>query len=199
MSNQLKARILGFIVLASLAIIFLPWIFDGTGVKERKQMDMETPTVPEMPEIVVNQPTRAQLDSPLSDPAPIKPELTPIEKDPVIEKASTSVKESAAAEKLEKTTPKLTLADEKPALDQEGIPVAWTLQLASFQDKANAENLRLLLIKKGYKAYSRERDGLSKVFVGPDIQRTQIEKLRAELKKEFKLDGLILRFTTKAN
>lgn len=193
MSSLLKARILGFLVLLSLAIIFLPWVFDGTGVNERKQMDMSIPPAPDMPEIVVNQPTRAQLDKPLSEPAPIKPETARLEEESKVETPQSESKKPTKAE------PKLSLADEKPALDQEGIPVAWTLQLASFQDKTNAENLRILLIKKGYKAYSRERDGLSKVFVGPDIQRTQIEKLRAELKKEFKLDGLILRFTTKAS
>lgn len=194
MSSLLKARTLGFLVLVSLAIIFLPWVFDGTGVNEREHMDMSIPSLPDMPEIVVNAPTREQLDKPLSEPASIKSETAQL-----VEKSTENAPQPTAKSSTAPTTPKLTLAEEKPALDQEGIPVAWTLQLASFQDKTNAEKLRVTLIKKGYKAYVRERDGLSKVFVGPDIQRTQIEKLRLELKKEFKLDGLILRFTTKAS
>lgn len=193
MSSPLKARVVGFLVLVSLAVIFLPWLLDGKGVSERQSADMSIPPAPEMPEIVVNPATREQLDTALSAPAPVKPETAKPAKE------DTAVAVTPEPDVSHKAEPKLTLRNEKPALDQEGVPVAWTLQLASFKDKTNAEKLRVKLIKKGYKAYARERDDLYKVFVGPDIQRTQIEKLRAELKKEFKLDGLILRFTANAS
>lgn len=196
MSSTLKARILGFLVLASLAIIFLPWIFDGTGVKEREAMDMSIPPAPEMPEVVVHAPNRDQLDKPLTAPAPIPETVNETKADAAKKVAKETTK--SASKPSQKPERALSL-EEKPKLDTEGVPVAWTLQLASFKDKTNAEKLRARLVKKGYKSYIRQRDGLSKVFVGPDIQRTQIEKLRSQLKKEFKLDGLILRFTTNAS
>ncbi len=204
MNSQLKTRILGFLVLASLAIIFMPLVFDGTGVREREGMDMSIPPSPDMPDIVVNSPTREQLDQGLSKPAPIDPvPLTEITTNTTTNNTSNTNVSKTIAEKATQSPAavkkQLSLAEEKPVLDQKGIPVAWTLQLASFKDKENAENLRSKLLKKGYKAYTRERDGLSKVFVGPDIQRSEVEKLRSQLKQEVKLDGLILRFTTQPN
>lgn len=191
MSNPRKARILGSLVLISLAIIFLPWIFDGAGVKERQKMDTSIPPAPFVEDIVVEQPTREGFEDPISEPA--EPQSQALEEAPVVATAPTQPQPSTTAA----VTPRdLSLVAEKPVLDKEGVPVAWTLQLASFKDQVNAANLRSKLLKKGYKAYIRERDGLHKVYVGPDIQRTEIEKLRSQLQQEFKLDGLILRFST---
>jgi DedD protein len=89
---------------------------------------------------------------------------------------------------------KSKLGTDKPALDQQGVPVGWTLQLASFKDRANAVSLQRKLLKQGYKAYIRDKGELSKVFVGPDLQKSIVETLKRELKRKFKLDGLILRF-----
>ena len=74
--------------------------------------------------------------------------------------------------------------------------VAWTLQLASFRDEANAKALRTELLDAGYKVYIRHISGLVKVFVGPELQRTRLESLQAALKEEYSLDGIVVRFTT---
>lgn len=192
MSNPIKARILGALVLVSLAIIFLPWVFDGTGVKERQQLDIGLPPAPEVSAIELVEPTREDL----RPPEPVIAEV--VEPEPSSEAAPKPAQTVVAKQPATPSKPerKLSLEVEKPVLDKEGVPVAWTLQLASFKDAANAANLRAQLLQKGYKAYIRQRDDLHKVFVGPDIQRSEIEKLRGELKQEFKLDGLILRFST---
>lgn len=89
-------------------------------------------------------------------------------------------------------------ADAKTALplDQEGVPVAWTLQLASFKDEANARALRKQLLKAGHKVYSRKNGNLVKVYVGPELKKQRLEDLKAGLKSQFGLDGLLVRFTT---
>ncbi|MGB1239022.1 MAG: SPOR domain-containing protein [Pseudomonadales bacterium] len=83
-----------------------------------------------------------------------------------------------------------------PQLDTEGVPVAWTLQLASFRDESNARALRKQLLKAGHKVYTRASGDIVKVYVGPELQKKRLEVLKAGLKNEFGLDGLLVRFTT---
>ena len=86
--------------------------------------------------------------------------------------------------------------EQVPALDQEGVPAAWTLQLASFKNAANARALRKQLLKAGHKVYSRKNGDLVKVYVGPELKKQRLEALKLGLKKDFGLDGLLVRFTT---
>ncbi|NRA22096.1 MAG: SPOR domain-containing protein [Oceanospirillaceae bacterium] len=95
-----------------------------------------------------------------------------------------------------KKTPQPSVKTHTGELDQQGIPVAWTLQLASFKDEANARALRKQLLKAGHKVYSRKNGALVKVYVGPDIKKQRLEVLKAGLKRDFGLDGLLVRFTT---
>ena len=81
-------------------------------------------------------------------------------------------------------------------LDQQGVPVAWTLQLASFKDSANARALRKQLLKAGHKVYSRKTGSLVKVYVGPEMNKQRLQALKKGLKDDFGLDGLLVRFTT---
>lgn len=87
-------------------------------------------------------------------------------------------------------------AEELAQLDQQGVPVAWTLQLASFKDAANARALRKQLLKAGHKVYSRQNGSLVKVYVGPELKKQRLQALKKGLKEQFGLDGLLVRFTT---
>ncbi|EPJ45941.1 MAG: hypothetical protein OFPI_35710 [Osedax symbiont Rs2] len=86
--------------------------------------------------------------------------------------------------------------DAATGLDQQGVPVAWTLQLASFKDSANARALRKQLLKAGHKVYSRKTGTLVKVYVGPEMNKQRLQALKKGLKEDFGLDGLLVRFTT---
>ena len=77
---------------------------------------------------------------------------------------------------------------------------AWVIQLASFSQKGNAERLAQQLRSKGYTAYvkqSKTTKGafLQRVFVGPDINYQHIQTVRNQLYTDFKLTGLILKYT----
>lgn len=178
MSPLRRQRLIGFLLLASVAAIFLPMVLDGEGYRQR-QLDTDIPPVPKAPDWVDLKPKN-------------KPHPPSIEvAEPRPQPAATAV-----AEPLAEPEPGLSVRREEPVLDTQGVTVAWTLQLASFKDRDNADKLKQRLLKAGYKAYIRQKQDLSKVFVGPDLQRVEMEKLRDRLKKEFKLDGLVLRFTT---
>lgn len=79
-----------------------------------------------------------------------------------------------------------------------GLPEAWVVQLASFQESANAETLRDKLRAAGYKSYVTYRpdqnDELARVFVGPELERKTSEALVGKLKEEFKLEGFVVRY-----
>ena len=78
------------------------------------------------------------------------------------------------------------------------LPVSWVLQFASFQEPKNAEALRDRLRKAGYKSYVAYRpdqtDTMARVLVGPELDRKEVERLAVALKKEFKLEGFIVRY-----
>ncbi len=100
-------------------------------------------------------------------------------------------------EKAKKRAPaRCRPSEDMPTLDANGIPAAWSLQLASFRDERNAKSLRAELTQAGYKVYIRRADELVRVYVGPEMQRTRLEKLKVTIKEQYSLDGMIVRFTT---
>lgn len=75
---------------------------------------------------------------------------------------------------------------------------AWTIQLGAFQNKANIDSLLEKLKKAGYQAHSVPKtvvDGqLTRVFVGPDVSKSKLEKMLPSLKELTNLNGKILVF-----
>ncbi|OMH38697.1 SPOR domain-containing protein [Motiliproteus sp. MSK22-1] len=222
MSQQRKQRLVGFLLLLSLAVIFVPLVFDGEGYREGQlngdiQVQGSIPAEPDFPVMQPYKPENKPLDdsADFADPRP-QPDAplsqSDMQHNPVASEASQAspTQETVSNRKAdinteEATKPKvevnvakapISITKEKPVLDKQGVPVAWTIQLASFKDAGNAKALRKRLSDRGYKSYIRRKQDLSKVFVGPDLQRSVVEELRKKLKREFKLDGLILRFTT---
>ena len=84
------------------------------------------------------------------------------------------------------------------ALDQNDLPIAWSLQLGSFRSEENAVKLRRELREAEYRSYilhTKTRDGDTyKVLVGPMLERAAIEKLGVELQTKMDLEGHIVRY-----
>ncbi|MBY4675140.1 SPOR domain-containing protein [Marinobacterium arenosum] len=182
MSESLKLRLVGLAAIILSAGILFPLFFDGAGYRER-HLSNDIPPEPEAPVVISVTPVKQALPdtSELAEPAPA---------------AERPAKSAALQAKIDKSDAKLAIEPDTPTLDQEGVPVAWTLQLASFKDETNARGLRKQLINAGHKVYTRKQAGLVKVYVGPDLQRSNLERLKLELKEKMALDGIIVRFTT---
>jgi DedD protein len=73
------------------------------------------------------------------------------------------------------------------------------VQLASLSNRASADTLQKSLRAQGYNAYIRSSDGLNRVFVGPLIERAEADRLRDQLSKQQKLNGLVVRFQPERN
>ena len=84
---------------------------------------------------------------------------------------------------------------DQTTLDSDNLPYAWTLQLGAFSDEKNAFDLRDKLRKQGYKAYTQAfpDDNLTRVYVGPEVQRSEIERLQDKLKKTLGMKDIYLR------
>ncbi len=183
MNDGFKQRLVGAAILILAAVILIPVFFDGAGYRER-QLESAIPPPPFEPELVTITQDAKQLPDKAVPAQPAEP-------------VTVAIVPQKLAEEVAKQKPVIKLHDDPPALDQQGVPVAWSLQLASFKDEDNAKGLRRKLIKAGYKVYIRKTGDMLRVFVGPDIQKTRLSELQQSIQKEFGLDGIIVRFTTR--
>lgn len=203
-----KPRVVGFVALGAVAAIVIPMLFDGQGVRESR-LTVTIPPQPQLPVMQVAQPQQPRLPDTrqVAEPVPERIEArqarmtmaTDVDEESTeaaSQQDTSKAKVASLIESASASSQSLSLKDEVPRLDQQGVPVAWTLQLAAFKDRGNAEGLRDRLIKAGYKAYVREKSALTRVFVGPEVQRERLEQLKLQFQREMKLEGLILRFTT---
>ncbi|MFT4811312.1 MAG: DedD protein, partial [Paraglaciecola sp.] len=75
----------------------------------------------------------------------------------------------------------------------------WVVQLGSFRHQKNVQELLKVLDKAGYRAFSRPvktNSGiLTKVFVGPDLQKSNLENALSHLKEITNLQGRVTPFT----
>lgn len=184
MTQDQKLRFVGLIAIIVSAAVLFPLLLDGEGYRER-HLNSEIPEEPPAPVVIAVKPLKPKIE-PTVEIAPVaeSEKLVQIQRPAVVEKA------------VQKTKPVVNIEAEPPTLDQQGVPVAWTLQLASFKDETNARGLRKQLVTAGHKVYTRKQKGLVKVFVGPDLQRSNLERLKKDLKENMGMDGIIVRFTT---
>jgi len=169
---KLKQRLMGMIVVASLAIIFLPMLFDGSN-EERLRL---TTTIPEAPEISVERVSVAE----------IRAGMQSLEAD------------SAARLPTEVIDHREYPASDTLTMDENGLPVGWSLQVASFKSSEKARLLRSEIRDIGHKSYILEsltNKGLFyQVLVGPSLDKTSLQETGEELAEKLKLTTQITRY-----
>ena len=77
---------------------------------------------------------------------------------------------------------------------------AWAVQLGSFSKASNAKGLVKKLQKHGLTAYIKTSAGhnshkITRVFVGPEAKQLDAKKMQVKLKKLFKLNGMVVRYS----
>jgi len=210
LDKVVKQRMVGALVLVALAVIFLPMLF--TREDELRQVQVEAPAPPAVPAlaqvqvepVAVPEPQVIQ-DEALAAQEPSAPS-TPIAPAPpaVVEPAPAPAPATAPAAHTPPAAPapasKPVAAPAKPVatapakVDGNGLPVSWSVQLASLSNRANAENLQKTLRSQGYNAYIRSAEGTNRVFVGPLIERAEAERLRDVINRQQNLKGFVVRF-----
>ncbi|ABM00354.1 cell division protein DedD [Shewanella amazonensis] len=218
MSSQFQNRLVGTIVMVALGVIFLPDLLDGK--KDRVQEEFaEIPLRPQTP--VMNAPEESfkveelgslelasqdadddgeqtqalaavTTDKFKDDKASTTASSSQASNPPTIQSAKVNdkPKEEPVVAKAVTTPPK---SEPKPA-QQAG----WTLQLGAFSNAANVDALVKKLRSAGFKAYTlptKPVDGsLTKVFVGPDVSQSKIERLKIEVEALTQLKGKVIAY-----
>lgn len=205
MNDVLKQRLVGALILVALGVVFWPIIFVEPG-QQGNLADARIPPRPNVAKTSIEPPDLAGLrpskalkkaeeilpEAPLDTPilgtrAKPKPELTPVVASP-----------SKASPNLPIQGKTRVTAPVKPSIDADGIPVAWILRVASVSSGAKADSLRRQLLKMGHKAYRQKvKSGgktLYRVYVGPKVERAQLEKIQTQINREFGVTTMITRY-----
>jgi len=184
-------RIVGAIIIVSLAVIFLPMIFDERQAPPELKGASETPARKQTPE------TRVVI-------APVAPvEFKPKESSEVVPKAVAPVAVPANSPKPEpkpaapvQAAPRpkkssVIHAAEKPAKtisEAETITKAWMLQVGTFTNTENAARLRDNLKSHGHPVHvesvSLEGKKATRLRVGPFQDKTQAMKAQIQIQNE---------------
>ena len=221
MKDALKQRLVGALILIALGVVFWPLIFvppkEGPAVSEasmppRPVIDRSPMNVPDSdgfrgsPRIVDELDAAEPEDLPRTGSFGASTDSNPVVAEvPQAPAAGTAL--AAPADKAvaaeQETAVATTRAPRKtapvaPKLDENGIPIAWILQVASVSSAQKAEQLRQRLLDMGHKAYTKriDRDGrtLVRVAVGPRSERAQLEAIKSDIDSEFGVQSIVARY-----
>ena len=210
--DGLKQRIVGALVLVSLAVIFVPMLFDEPR-QSRTTQTIDIPEQPAFPEVRVEKPKPPANEDPIEPVAlpenattdtegtskqwsleeiPEEPEPRP---EPVDKPASQAQPEVAeAVPDLPESEPSRKESTEHHS--QSSLKGAWVIQLGSFGNMENANRLRDSVIEKGYDAYTTQYESngktLTRVISGPFAKKTLAEAAKTRLDKAFSINSLVM-------
>ncbi len=211
LDSAYKQRMVGALVLVALAVIFLPMLFSRED--EQRQVVVEAPAAPQMPvvpqvqvePVVVPEPQALPEEEPVPTDAEVAAQTAPSmpvqPSVPVVKPAPAPVvaaKPAAPAPAPKPVAPQ-PAAPGKPdvgqsRIDPNGLPISWSIQLASLANRESADALQKKLRAQGYNAYIRSADGKNRVFIGPLIERAEADRLRDLLGRQQNLNGFVVRF-----
>lgn len=217
MNQNTRQRIVGTLVLVVAALVLLPVIFDGDG-SYQPPVQTRIPPTPPQPQVEREFPQRPVITAD-TDAIRVLPESTePLEDtpEPIADDLPPSATPATAAAERPSTPPEpapepepvpeppaapsvaAEPAPEPPALDPSGLPQGWSVRLGAFASTSNATNLVARLQEAGHRAYTRQVDSsqgvLTAVFVGPLVDRAAAQQMMENMRQEFQLNGLIVRY-----
>ncbi len=224
LTSALQNRLVGTIIVVAIAVIFLPDLLDGKKQTTQSSF-VELPPTPaahkvEVPSDIdvdrikgiatrkVEVVSEQALDDPQNENVPVKTTNLGINKSQDL-KAVKQKNNKSELESEPNTTPAKDKAIELGRLEKDTIveessktskvSAGWVVQLGSFRHKKNVNDLLNVLEKAGYRAFSRpvttSSGVLTKVFVGPDLQKSKLEESLSHLKEVTKLQGRVTPFT----
>ena len=203
MNSVFVNRLVGTVIVLVAAIVFIPNILDGEKVQHKEGFK----TSPDRPEF-----KKFDLQAPPSD----------AEIDTALPAKSTQVEDIVAQDHLltEEQTPSSDDLIQQPltADEQTNVSVsvvkpeasferpaesnlsdfAYVIQLGSFSDRGNVDNLLAKLKSAGFTAFTRPVETpsgtLTKVYVGPELEKEILEAQLSKLKALTKLNGKVTVF-----
>ena len=190
---MIKQRFVGFVVLVAIAVIFWPIVF----VTPDNSDNVELPIfeMPPKPSVAVSESREPVLNKVDQRVLPVVPERQlPIVQPIDVASAMPNVVLVDADEEPEQQSSALARAE----FDEQGLPVSWELQVATFSTAHRAEEIALELQNKGHKAYvsAVTIDGkkLFRVRIGPKMQKQRLRDLQPDIDAYYGVESAIIRF-----
>ena len=196
MEATVKHRIVGSLMLLSLAVIILPFWLDGAGLEDY-QTTQKPPAMASSTFELIDATPGTGIDLTVNPSDMQVLELSPIsltkDSSTVVEtivqpKAAKAAKPKAPAPSVAKTKPK----QDDSLLNAQGLPNGWAVQLGSFGNQSNAIRLKDKVLKAGFSAYIIPNGKLFKVLVGPELNRSKAEALKKQIDTKFKMNSLVI-------
>jgi len=206
LSTPFQNRLVGTIIVAAIAIIFLPDVLDG----DKKTYQDNFEAIPKAPQVdfpqnnksfpeekLANLPTEKIYEElALDDQTVIDSAKVLKEKDVTVttlsKEASFTTEKAATSEK--KSVDKVITKSPSKAIPEQ----AWVIQLGSFRHQNNVDDLVNKLQKEGYTAFTKpiktKSGKLTKVFIGPELIKSSLEEKLPALKKLTNVQGKVARF-----
>jgi DedD protein len=204
MQEGAKKRLVGAVVIVSLAVIFVPMLFEEEPVTALPPLPAVVPEEPIVDERFRSESFLTPADSGiggLAQEAPVEPGALAVP----VEEVSEPVYEAPFGEPVvdsEEAAPPSPPAAEPipvapaPMARDDGMP-SFVTQVASLGTAAGAQELAAKLQDEGYSAFveSAEVGGRTyyRVRVGPEVDRARADKTAAELRRKYK-DPFVQRY-----
>lgn len=187
MEQQLKQRLVGAVVLVSLAVIFIPVILEGPD-DEWSPRDHRVPDAPHVD-------YRAAVDLPLPE---VQPDEAPEVPDAMEQADPPPALDPGAAQAVRQQAKPVAEAQpaDEPTVKAGQPPAGWYAQVGSFSQPANAAGMRDSVNSAGFHAHLQEvvsAKGTSyRVLAGPEPSREKAEQLLAKLGKTLNSSGIVI-------
>jgi DedD protein len=170
-SDGLKQRIVGAIVLGAMGVILLPLLLDFT---DPKKIDRNS-LIPASPQINAVEIAVAKRPMDVIDRAEIEPVFDVNRLQPVKENDT-----------------------QYHGLDESGFPQRWYLQVGSYEDQDAAKKLKQKLLDKQYKTFLEtvkiNKNVFHRVYIGPKIDRQSSIADKVAIDKLLATDSIVLKY-----
>lgn len=191
---MIKQRFVGFVVLVAIAVIFWPIVF--VTPENADDFELSVFEMPPKPAVAVSERREPVLDKVDQSILPEMPERQiPIVQPVDIASPLPDVALVDADEEPEQQASAL----ERAEFDDQGLPVSWELQIATFSNAERAEEISQLLRDKGHKAYVSpiilDDQRLFRVMIGPKLQKQRLIEIQPAINDYFSVESFIVRFT----
>lgn len=209
MNSGFINRLVGTSIVVIAAIVFIPNILDGEKVHYKEGFK----AIPERSEFKTID-LQESIDEKVAQAEPLK--QAPIENVAADDDVLTSQESKFAAERevvegsiegesvpskpVAKAPEPVKANPIAPRKSEENLTdMAYVIQLGSFSHAANVKALQAKLKAKGFKTFTKPiktpNGTLTKVFVGPSLDKAELTKKLPELKALTKLNGKVTQYT----
>jgi len=197
-----KQRLVGIAVIFALAVIFLPMILDGSGVR-KNTLEVVIPPQP----VVKFNPDFEQKIVELKAKVEKLPSLQPQfvdessnQKENKIERKSEQVEPKEPPPEIQPTTKEAPQPEAEPKIEVARVGGdTWVLQVGSYKDYDKALSQRDMLRKSNIAAVFTEKfilngEPIYRVRLGPFLNRDQSKIVLNKIKAKYDIDGLIMKY-----